>query len=131
MVLLAPLPGDGFLTSTFTSLLSPVFAVFSSTITSLSTLIKRSLHKYSFLALSTYSSLSASQARWDALITRRTERKENEIKDSLNTLRSVCLRSFPEFLADIKLAAIGKSDELPTGVIDFVQSVGRSVCCYC
>ncbi|KAI0310292.1 Cullin repeat-like-containing domain protein [Amylostereum chailletii] len=119
---LAPLPDNAFLTSTFATFLSPLIALFNSTLSSLSTLIKRSLHKYSFLALSAYSSLSASQARWDALVTRRAERKENEIRDALNTLRSVCLRSFPEFLADIKLAAVGKGDELSTGVVDFVLS---------
>ncbi|KAH9031730.1 exocyst complex component exo70 subunit [Lactarius hengduanensis] len=75
-------------------------------------LIKRSLHKYTFHALACYSALSARQDRWDELITRRAERKENELKEDLHALRGVCLRSFPEFLADIKLAGLGRGGEL-------------------
>jgi len=120
---LAPLSGQS-LASTYGTLLTPLINLFNSTISSLSTLIKRSLHKYTFLALSAYSSLSATQARWDELVTQRAGgRKENEIKDALNPLRAVCLRSFPELLADIKLAAQGKGGELGTGLADFSVSV--------
>lgn len=90
---------------------------------SLSSLIKRSLHKYTFLALSSYSALASHQVSWDSLITRRADRSANELRDGLNSLRGVCLRSFPEFLADLKLAALGKGGELGTGLADFTVSV--------
>lgn len=54
---------------------------------------------------------------------RRAGRRENELKDSLSSLRSVCLRSFPELIANIKAAAMGKGGELSTDVVDFVTSV--------
>jgi exocyst complex component 7 len=103
-------------------MLSPILTLFTSTFASASSLIKRSLHKYTFLALSVYSSISVAQNRWEALITQHANRKDNELKDVLSGIRSMCLRSFPEFLADIKLAAVGKSTE-STGLIDFVITV--------
>jgi hypothetical protein len=66
------------------------------------------------------------QDRWDGLITRRAERKENELKEGLHALRGVCLRSFPEFLADLKLAGMGKGGEIGTGCADFTITVRRS-----
>jgi len=89
------------------------------------TFIKKSLQKYSFLALSAYEELISLQPRWDDLLARRDSRKDtNEFNEGLQTLRSVCLRSFPEFLADLKLGALGKGGELvTTGVADFVISV--------
>ncbi len=51
-------------------------------------------------------------------------RKEiNEFRDGLQSLRNVCLRSFPEFLADVKMASMGKGGELGTTLADFVVSV--------
>lgn len=52
-------------------------------------------------------------------------RDANELKDGLNTIKGVCLRSFPEFLADLKLAATnpGKGGELGVGLTDFVTLV--------
>ena len=123
LVELAPLPGQTLISTTFSTLLLPLISLFNSTLSSLSSLIKRSLHKYTFLALSAYSSLSTQQSRWDDLLTRRGERKENELKDGLHALRGVCLRSFPEFLADLKVTALGKGGELGTGLADFTVSV--------
>jgi hypothetical protein len=55
------------------------------------------------------------------------------LKEGLTTLRSLCLRSFPEFLADIKLAAlptaVGKGGsvnvnvDVSTKVLDFTVEV--------
>ena len=60
-------------------------------------------------------------------MTRRGEgrRDTNELRDGLNSVRSVCLRTFPEFLADLKLAATGpgKGGELGVGLADFTISV--------
>lgn len=58
---------------------------------------------------------------------RRAGRRENELKDALSSLRSVCLRSFPELIANIKAGAMGKGGELSTNVADFVTSVSAPV----
>jgi exocyst complex component 7 len=120
---LAPLPGQAHLPATYATLLTPLTTLFNTTLSSLSTIIKRSLHKYTFHALASYSALSTCQDRWDDLITRRAERKENELKEGLHALRGVCLRSFPEFLADLKLAGMGKGGEIGTGCADFTITV--------
>jgi exocyst complex protein 7 len=102
--------------------------LFKDTLSSLISLVKRSLHKYAFLALAAYESLLTLQPLWDSLLARRgtdVARKEkdgNELKDGMHSLRAVCLRSFPENLADVKMAAMGKS-ELGTGVADITISV--------
>lgn len=72
-----------------------------------------------------YSSMSTLQARWDEVLYRRAGRKENELKEGLHSIRASCLRSFPEFLADIRVAATTKTSEMNTNVMDFVISV----CC--
>ncbi|KAF9218254.1 hypothetical protein BS17DRAFT_791873 [Gyrodon lividus] len=123
---LAPLSSPSFLASTYDTLLNPLLTLFTDTLSSLTSIIKRSLHKYTFHALATYSALSASQGRWETLLARRGEgrRETNELRDGLNTIRGVCLRSFPEFLADLKLAATGtgKGGELSVGLADFTVS---------
>ena len=123
---LVPLPGQAHLPATYATLLTPLTTLFNTTLSSLSTLIKRSLHKFTFHALASYSALSMCQDRWDDLITRRAERKENELKEGLHALRGVCLRSFPEFIADLKLAGMGKGGEIGTGCADFTITVRRS-----
>ncbi|EIM89544.1 exocyst complex component exo70 subunit [Stereum hirsutum FP-91666 SS1] len=122
---LSPLQNPSLLATTFATLLNPIIRLYNDTMSSLSSLIKRSLHKYTFLALSSYSALASHQASWDSLITRRADRSANELRDGLNSLRGVCLRSFPEFLADLKLAALGKGGELGTGLADFTVSTVR------
>lgn len=54
---------------------------------------------------------------------RRAGRKENELKDGTHSVRAACLRSFPEFIADIRMGALGKGGELSTGLADFTLSV--------
>ena len=120
---MAPLPRQDVLETTFTTLVTPLINLFTSTLASLNALIKRSLHKYTFLALSAHASLSRLQSRWDDIMCARTRRKENELKDGLHSIRAACLRSFPEFLADIRVAAMGKGGELSTGLADFTLSV--------
>lgn len=53
----------------------------------------------------------------------------NELRDGLNAIKGVCLRSFPEFLADLKLAATtpGRGGEMGVGLTDFVVSVSISM----
>ena len=60
------------------------------TLSSLSTLVKRSLHKYTFHAI--YSALSVCQLprQMTRLNSGRAERKENEAEECLHSLRGVC-----------------------------------------
>lgn len=110
----------------FEDFLQPLITLFQSDMATFTTLIKRSLPKYTFLALSAYSSLMALQNRWADLITKPTARRENELKEGLHSLRAICLRSFPEFLADIKMSSIKPTDAqfLGTGVAELVVKVG-------
>ncbi|KAJ7153068.1 Cullin repeat-like-containing domain protein [Mycena crocata] len=127
---LTPLSSPNAIASSYNTLLNPLLVLFSTTLTSLIAFIKRSLHKYAFLALSSFEALLALQPRWDVVLARRGPEyaKANELKDGLGTLRSVCLRSFPEFLADIKMASLaggagkGAGSDTGTGVADFVVS---------
>lgn len=58
---------------------------------------------------------------------------QNALRESLHALRGVCLRSFPEFLADVKLAATsttvtaglapGAVGSVQTGVVEITESV--------
>ncbi|KAH7105240.1 Cullin repeat-like-containing domain protein [Auriculariales sp. MPI-PUGE-AT-0066] len=104
---LAPLPNS--VPQTFASLLNPVVVLFSNTVNNLVTTIKRALQKHTFLALSAYGELASCQGQWDNIM-RGAARKENELKDALQTLRSTMLRSFPEFLVDIKTSAMDAGD---------------------
>ncbi|KAI0341310.1 hypothetical protein BDW22DRAFT_289045 [Trametopsis cervina] len=122
LVELAPLPSQATLTNTYSTLVTPLITLFSSTLSSLGSLIKRSLHKYTFLALSVYGNLSNLQSRWDDLMCRRPGRKENELKDGLHSIRASCLRCFPELLADIRSAALSSKGETGTGLVDFSVS---------
>ena len=111
--------------------LPPLTTLFDTTLSFLSILIKRSLHKYTFHTHASYSALPAHQDRWDELITRRAERKENELKEDLHTLRGVFLCSFPEFLADLKLAGLRGGGEFGTGCADFTVTVRLSLALSC
>lgn len=53
----------------------------------------------------------------------------NTLKEGLHSLRAVCLRSFPEFLADIKMAGIpgGPGSELSSDVADITIRVRSAV----
>lgn len=112
---LAPLPGNASIQPTFSTLLAPLATMMSTTLTLLITLIKGSLAKYTFLALAAYEALSNVQLHWDD-VAHKTGRKENEVKDSVNSLRAVCLRSFPEFLLDVRAAGTRTNVEVGTGL---------------
>jgi exocyst complex protein 7 len=112
------------LASTYATLLAPLLTLFGSTLGLLTALIKKALHKYNFLALAAYDVLLELHLQWDAVLARRgPEARGNELKDALGTLRAVCLRSFPEFLADLKMGAMGRGGET-TGLADFAINVG-------
>ena len=120
----APLSPPNLLSSTYSTLLTPLLGVFNNTLSSLIALIKKALHKHTFLALSAYEALLDLQLQWEDILTRRgADSRGNELKEGLATLRAVCLRSFPEFLADLKLAGLGRGGEwASTGVADFAIS---------
>lgn len=120
---LAPIPTSTSVEQTFGTLISPLLTIFTSNLSSLSALIKRSLHKYTFLALSVFANLSAVQGDWDDIMCRRAGKRENELKEGLHALRASVLRSFPEFIADVRAASLGKGGELSTGLADITLSV--------
>ncbi|KAH9848985.1 Cullin repeat-like-containing domain protein [Lenzites betulinus] len=119
---LAPLTTPANISTTYATLISPLTNLFTSTLGSLGSLIKRNLNKNTFLALAAYSSLTLLQPKWNDIMSRRADRKENELKEGLHSIRASCLRSFPEFLADIRLAGLGKGGEIGTGLADFTIS---------
>lgn len=136
---LSPLPTSQTLSQTYTTLLTPLLTLLTNTLTSLTSLIKRSLHKYTFLALAAFESLGRLQGRWEEVLKRRRGDSSSttitnsgtggnvgmgdELKDGLAALRAVCLRSFPEFLADVKVAAMSKGGDTSTGLADFTLTV--------
>jgi len=123
MTALAPLPSA--VRETYNDLLQPLVSLFQTTLNTFTAVIKSSLAKYTFLALSTYTSLSSAQQWWDDVITKRSGRRENELKEGLHGLRGICLRSFPEFIADIKLVTVRptESQVVGTGVADITINV--------
>ena len=120
---LAPLNASNSLSSTYATLITPLTTLFTSTLGSLGSLIKRNLNRNTILALSAYSALTSLQPRWSDIMSRRADRKENELKEGLHSIRASCLRSFPEFLADIRMAGLGKGGEVGTGLAEFTISV--------
>lgn len=132
---LAPLTSTLLVAQAYAALLTPILGLVSGTIAALMTLIKRSLQKYAFLALSTYEAMLRLQPKWEGLLALRDNKSEasnNEVKDGLNSLRGVCLRSFPEMIADLKSAAMSKNyaglAEYTGTVTDFTESVRWGVC---
>ncbi|KDQ22999.1 hypothetical protein PLEOSDRAFT_62377 [Pleurotus ostreatus PC15] len=123
---LSPLVGSAVLASTYTTLLNPISSLFGTTLQSLISFIKRSLHKHAFLALSSYEALISLKPRWDVVLSRRGSDPRGDsndpFTDGLQSIRAVSLRSFPEFLADLKMASLGKGGEVGTGLADFVIS---------
>ena len=144
---LAILPGGSHFPATYSTLIAPLNSLFTSLHSQLLHTIKQNLHKHTFLALSTYSALSSPQisSRWDDIMQRRAgrsaggtgggieSRNQNALRECLHALRGVCLRSFPEFLVDVKLAANSTTvtagltpsaiGAVQTGVVDITDTV--------
>ena len=119
------------LASAYATLLAPILKLFNSVLTQLLTLIKKTLHKYNFIALSAYEGLLSLQPHWNDLLSRRGPdhhaEDKNELKDGLLALRALCLRSFPEFLADLKLGATARGLDTSAKLMNFTVSVSISV----
>lgn len=134
---LAPLQSPTDIASTFASLTQPLINVFTSVITSIQNLTKRSVRKHLHLAFSTYAELTALQGRWDDVIRQPANRKQNELADSLHSLRALCLRIFPEVIADIKIASsaavstAARPFEIGTGIAPITRSVRHEQLHFC
>ena len=133
--------------TTYSSLLAPLIALLSSALTQLTARVKQALQRHTFLALAAYSRLSnpVNQQRWDEVITRRSGRTAgpgnigqqakkqeslnvNALREGLHSLRAVCLRSFPEFLADIKVAGMPSAlGEIGIGIAPITETVRLSL----
>ncbi|THH10611.1 hypothetical protein EW145_g1201 [Phellinidium pouzarii] len=125
---LALLPSTPQLTSAFASLMTPVLTLLQTSLTQLTNRVKRTLHRNAFLALSAHGHLAGADVmrRWDDLVQRRAGLNTNvsALKDGMHSLRAVCLRSFPEFLADIRLAAMQSAGgELGTDIAEITVTV--------
>lgn len=119
---LSPLSNPQAVGSATGALMAPILRLFNSVLTQLLTLVKKSLHKYNFLALSGYEGLLSLQPHWNDLLSRRGPdhaEDKNEIREGLHALRALCLRSFPEFLADLKMGATARGSDTSTGLMDF------------
>ena len=110
--------------------MAPILKLFNSVLTQLLTLIKKALHKHNFIALSAYDGLLSLQPHWTDLLSRRGSDyadDKNQLKDGLLALRALCLRSFPEFLADLKMGAMTRGSDTSAKLMDFTISVSVSV----
>ncbi|KAF9261301.1 hypothetical protein L218DRAFT_961600 [Marasmius fiardii PR-910] len=129
---LSPLTGSSVLASSYSSLLKPVLLLLSNNVSSLIATIKGSLQKYGFIALSAYESLIGLQDVWDDVSSRKASdgrKGSDEFKDTLQSIRSLCIRLFPECLADIKLGATSRASDINVDLMDSsvsaVQFLGR------
>lgn len=123
---LSPLSGPSSIASAYGTLLTPILKLFSSTLSLLVVLVKKSLQKYNFLALSAYESLLSLQPQWEDILSRRGpdySDDKNELKDGLQSMRAICLRSFPEFLADLKMGSMSKGADTNVRLTDFNKAV--------
>ncbi|KAF8148207.1 exocyst complex component, exo70 subunit [Crassisporium funariophilum] len=127
---LSPLSSPQMMASAFGALMIPILKLFNTILTQLINLVKKSLHKYNFLALAAYEGLLTLQPHWDDLLSRRGSEhaeEKNEYRDGLLSLRALCLRSFPEFLADVKMGAMARGSDTSTKLMDFTVSTVKYI----
>lgn len=84
-------------------------------------IIKKALSSHTFSAIELYQSLSRTQAKWDVVLTKCFSMVHTDVGSSgarelqtalttpLSTLRGLVLRSFPEFIVDIRTTSGGPS----------------------
>lgn len=93
--------------------------------------IKKNLLGHVWLALQLWTSLAQLQPVWDDVIRLRAGRKENELSEIVHSIRGACLRSFPEFILEVRQAGnpppSAKLAELGTGVADVTKMVSGFV----
>lgn len=119
--------------ATYATLMAPINSIFTTTLTLLINLIKSNLNKHGFMALAAYEDLQNTQQAWGE-VQMRTGKKDNELKETLTSLRGICLRSFPEFLLDVRGAATKANVEVGSGihettnmVINYLQQIPQVV----
>lgn len=138
MLELALLPIPSQLASAYASLITPLLTLLQTSLTRLTARVKKSLQRNAFLALAAYAQMARPEVsrRWDDTIRRHaggasSPANVNVLKEGLHSLRAVCLRSFPEFLADIKLAAAqGSGGELGTDIASITETVSLTISSY-
>ncbi|ESK87637.1 exocyst complex exo70 subunit [Moniliophthora roreri MCA 2997] len=118
---LSPLSHSSMISSSFSTLLKPVLLLLSINVSSLVGVVKRSLHKYGFIALAAYDSLANLQSVWDEVSSWRgseSRKGTDEFKEAVQAIRSLCLRMFPECLADIKLGATSRTSDTSVELLE-------------
>ncbi|KAG9085523.1 hypothetical protein FS749_004353, partial [Ceratobasidium sp. UAMH 11750] len=120
----AILTGRDSIKECFEVITRPLVTSFTSSLSNLSSIVKRNLQNNIFMALAIYSSLSEAQDQYTDIILRRTGRKDNDLSTGIHALRGVCIRSFPELLLEIKTPAMSPPTATPgrgeigTGIAD-------------
>ncbi|KAL0565578.1 exocyst complex component exo70 [Marasmius crinis-equi] len=129
---LSPLSGSSVIASSYSTLLKPLLSLLNSNASSLIALAKRSLQKHGFIALASYEALISLQGSWEEIASWKAadDRKAtDEYKETLQSVRSLCLRLFPEALADIKLGAMSRTSDTSVDLMDSsvsaIQFLGR------
>jgi exocyst complex protein 7 len=127
-------PSPSLLPQSLSQPLSLLSTAFNPTIST----IKRSVSTHAFLAIELYASLQTISARWEATLTKclsmtRTPPTGSEVRDMLTalsgtvtTIRGLAMRSFPEFLVDIRTASGGNGNGNGNGNGDRGPSAGIS-----
>ncbi|KDN37796.1 hypothetical protein RSAG8_09951, partial [Rhizoctonia solani AG-8 WAC10335] len=118
----ALLPSRDLIKETFDIITRPLVSVFSSSLSTLNSLVKKNLQSNIFMALAIYSSLSNSQERYTDIMLRRTGRKDNDLSTGIHSLKGVCIRSFPELLLEIKTPAMSPPTATPVDIISTLIS---------
>ncbi|EKM76443.1 hypothetical protein AGABI1DRAFT_63122 [Agaricus bisporus var. burnettii JB137-S8] len=130
---LSPLTTATSIASAYGILLAPMLRLFRGVLGQLSALIKKSLQKFNFLALSAYDALLKQQSAWEEILSLRSpeyQDDKSDLREGLQSLRQICLRSFPEFLVDLKLGANDRGSdtsvrlaELTTDTVKYVSRI--------
>ncbi len=83
--------------------------------------------------MSVYDALLQQQPAWEDILSRRRRseydvsgEEKSEVKDGLQVLRQVCLRSFPEFLVDLKLGVNNREVDTNVKLVDLTVDVSLS-----
>ena len=113
---LSPFSSAALMVPTFGTPLTPILKVFNAILVALATLVKKSLHLYTLLALSVFGGLLLLQNHSEDLLSRRGPDKidNNVLRDAIQSLRTLCHHSFPEFLADVELGATSRGPDTST-----------------
>ncbi|EUC65386.1 exocyst complex protein Exo70, partial [Rhizoctonia solani AG-3 Rhs1AP] len=122
--LCALLPNRDLIKETFEIITRPLVSVFSSSLSTLSSLVKKTSRTTSLWHWQFILHYPISQERYTDIMLRRTGRKDNDLSTGIHSLKGVCIRSFPELLLEIKTPAMSPPTATPgrgeigTGIAD-------------